>query len=83
MYPHFPAREVALKEMCYMQLFLNNPSKAGKERALMRIGLSFVFQSDFGNAFMYKHSMNAPDEMKELHKQFYHYIKGYHSTYSF
>ena len=25
---------------------------------------------------MYQHSMNAPDEMRQLHKQFYGYIKS-------
>ena len=37
--------------------------------------LSQTFKSSFGNKFMCQHSMNAPDEMKELHKQFYSYIK--------
>jgi len=35
-----------------------------------------VFQSDFGNVFMYRHSMNAPDEMRRLHRQFYSFIKN-------
>ncbi|MCH5296466.1 MAG: ketopantoate reductase family protein [Ruminococcus sp.] len=42
---------------------------------VLSIGLSIVFQSDFGKTFMYQHSMNAPDEMKQLHKKFYSYIK--------
>ena len=25
---------------------------------------------------MYQHAMKAPDEMRELHKQFYDYVKG-------
>ena len=33
-----------------------------------------VFKSRFGNLFMYRHSMKAPDEMKELHNQFYGYL---------
>lgn len=37
--------------------------------------LSFTFRSEFGNRFMYQHSMKAPDEMRRLHKQFYAYIK--------
>lgn len=41
---------------------------------LLSIGLSIAFQSDFGELFMYQHSMKAPDEMKQLHKQFYNYI---------
>lgn len=37
--------------------------------------LSQTFKSSFGNKFMYQHSMKAPDEMRELYKQFYYYIK--------
>lgn len=37
--------------------------------------LSQTFKSSFGNKFMCQHSMNAPDEMRELHNQFYSYIK--------
>lgn len=43
--------------------------------AVLNIALSFVFRSNFGNVFMYRHSMNAPDEMKQLHQQFYHYLE--------
>lgn len=42
---------------------------------VLSAGLSIVFQSDFGKLFMYQHSMKAPDEMKQLHMQFYSYIK--------
>ena len=42
---------------------------------VLSVGLSIVFQSNFGRLFMYQHSMKAPDEMKQLHKQFYSYIK--------
>ncbi|MDD6070821.1 MAG: 2-dehydropantoate 2-reductase N-terminal domain-containing protein [Clostridiales bacterium] len=42
---------------------------------VLSIGLGFVFRSDFGNIFMYRHSMNAPDEMRQLHQQFYGYLK--------
>ena len=42
---------------------------------ILSVGLSIVFQSNFGKTFMYQHSMKAPDEMKQLHKQFYSYIK--------
>ena len=44
--------------------------------SILSIGLSMVFRSDFGNMFMYQHSMKAPDEMRQLHRQFYKYIKG-------
>ena len=33
--------------------------------------LSLVFRSSFGDRFMYRHSMKAPDEMRQLHEQFY------------
>lgn len=36
--------------------------------------LGFVFRSDFGDKFMYRHSMKAPDEMKRLHEKFYSYL---------
>ena len=38
-------------------------------------GLSCVFKSDFGDKFMYRHSMKAPDEMRDLHIKFYGYLK--------
>ena len=41
-------------------------------------GYAFVavtFGSSFGDKFMYQHAMKAPDEMRELHKQFYAYMK--------
>ena len=31
--------------------------------------------NDDGDKFMYQHAMKAPDEMRELHKQFYAYMK--------
>ena len=37
--------------------------------------LAVTFESSFGNKFMYQHAMKAPDEMRELHKQFYAYMK--------
>lgn len=42
---------------------------------LTTVAMSFVFMSAFGNKFMYQHSMKAPDEMRQLHKQFYEYVK--------
>ncbi len=41
---------------------------------MLRVGLSVVFKSNFGDVFMYQHSMNAPDEMRALHKRFYRYL---------
>lgn len=42
---------------------------------ILRVGLTFTFKSEFGNMFMYQHAMKAPDEMRQLHEQFYEYIK--------
>ena len=33
-----------------------------------------TFQSRFGDVFMYRHAMKAPDEMRQLHEQFYAYL---------
>ena len=38
--------------------------------------MSFVYRSTFGEKFMYQHLINAPDEMRELHKQFYEYMEN-------
>ena len=35
----------------------------------------WCLHSSFGDKFMYQHAMKAPDEMRELHKQFYAYMK--------
>ncbi len=43
---------------------------------VLRTGLIITFKSNFGKVFMYQHSMNAPDEMRRLHTQFYQYIKN-------
>lgn len=43
---------------------------------ILKIGLTIIFKSNFGNVFMYRHSINAPDEMRRLHTQFYQYIKS-------
>ncbi len=37
--------------------------------------LAVTFESSFGDKFMYQHARKAPDEMRELHKQFYAYMK--------
>lgn len=44
-------------------------------KRLLAKGLAITFRSEFGDRFMYRHAMNAPDEMMELHRQFYGYIK--------
>jgi len=42
---------------------------------ILVIVLKFIFNSKFGNKFMYRHSMKAPDEMRQLHKKFYDYVQ--------
>ena len=37
--------------------------------------LGLVFQSSFGERFMFRHSMKAPDEMLRLHEQFYRWLE--------
>ena len=37
--------------------------------------LRFVIQSSFGDRFMYRHSMKAPDEMRQLHEQLYRWLE--------
>ena len=41
----------------------------------MILMLAVTFESSFGDKFMYQHAMKAPDEMRELPKQFYVYMK--------
>lgn len=56
-----------------------SPSKMNVFRflpiSILSMGLGVVFRSKFGNMFMYQHSMKAPDEMRQLHNQFYRYVK--------
>lgn len=46
-------------------------------KPILTIALSFIFCSSFGDRFMYQHSVKAPDEMRQLHKQFYTYVKAH------
>ena len=43
--------------------------------SFLTIILAVTFGSSFGDKFMCQHAMKAPDEMRELHKQFYAYMK--------
>jgi len=52
-----------------MNVFLVLPVK------ILAMILGLTFRSEFGNRFMYQHSMKAPDEMRKLHEQFYTYIR--------
>ena len=38
---------------------------------ILKIALIAVYKSNFVEMFMYQHAMNAPDEMRTLHEQFY------------
>lgn len=49
-------------------IFLILPGK------IIKAGLTVAFRSKFGDVFMYRHSMKAPDEMRELHRKFYGYV---------
>lgn len=42
----------------------------------MAKGLAMAYKSEMGEKFMYRHAMKAPDEMRELHRKFYGYLKG-------
>lgn len=42
---------------------------------LFTVVLTQVFKSRFGHKFMYEHSINAPQEMRQLHNDFYEYIQ--------
>ena len=52
-----------------MNLFLTAPIP------VLAAMLSAVYKSEFGNQFMYQHAVKAPDEMRQLHEQFYAYLK--------
>ena len=53
-----------------MNLFLFMPLP------VLTAALSFVFESAFGNRFMYQHAVKAPVEMRRLHEQFYGYLEA-------
>lgn len=46
-------------------------------KGILKVGLHLVFNSQFGDRFMYRHAMKAPDEMRQLHDQFYGYMAEY------
>ena len=41
---------------------------------VLRLALKITFQSRFGDVFMYRHAIKAPNEMRQLHEQFYAYL---------
>ena len=50
------------------------------QKLVMILMLAVTFESSFGDKFMYQHARKAPDEMRELHKQFYAYMKSLKET---
>lgn len=44
-------------------------------QSILSFAMAKVFKSDFGDRFMYQHTIKAPDEMHRLHDAFYEYIK--------
>ena len=42
---------------------------------ILAFALRFLFNSSFGDKFMYRHSMRARDEMIRLHREFYGYMQ--------
>ena len=50
------------------------------QKLVMILMLAVTFESSFGDKFMYQHARKAPDEMRELHKQFYAYMKKLKET---
>lgn len=74
---------VRIKEnfkMIHQHGFQLSPAKMNIFRILpsgmIALALGFVFRHPFGDRFMYQHSMNAPDEMRQLHDEFYGYINS-------
>lgn len=43
---------------------------------LLELILGKVYQSPFGNMFMYQHAIKAKTEMKQLHREFYSFLKA-------
>ncbi len=55
------------------------PERAGKDwKIMLAVTQRFHLENEyfrFGDKCMYQHARKAPDEMRELHKQFYAYMK--------
>ena len=45
-------------------------------QSLLKVGLTTVFRSHFGDVFMYRHAMKSPEEMRQLHRDFYSFMRG-------
>ena len=57
--------------LCPAKLYMIKAMPTGM---LARV-LSRVYQSEFGNRFLYRHAMHAPEEFQRLHQEFYNYMK--------
>ena len=55
---------------CKMNMFRFIP------KHMLAFSLRFIFQSGFGNTFMYGHVQKAPEEIKELHRELYGFMKN-------
>ena len=73
------AREIQdnFRTLCHAGMSLS-PWKLNLFRLLpvwiLRRIFAVIFRSRFGNLFMYRHAMKAPNEMKRLHDQLYRYL---------
>ena len=57
--------------MCPAKLYMIKDMPTGMLAGV----LSRVYQSEFGNRFLYRHAMHAPEEFQRLHQEFYNYMK--------
>ena len=71
---YFLRKQAGRLSPCKMNIFRLLPLP------FLTIMLAVTFESGFGDKFMYQHAMKAPDEMRELHKQFYAYMKHLKET---
>ena len=57
--------------LCPAKLYMIKDMPTG----MLAVVLSRVYQSEFGNKFLYRHAMHAPEEFQRLHQEFYNYMK--------
>jgi len=69
------------RNLCFLKIKVGelSPGKMNIFRFIplniLAFALKIIFNSRFGDKFMYRHAMKAQDEMKQLHKQFYAYLR--------
>ena len=88
--PHQEVKNMHMWQLCHLAMVVpiadayyeaDCSERAGRDWKIMkktakRLKRNFItFESSFGDKFMYQHAMKAPNEMRELHKQFYAYVK--------